>query len=128
MCQLSDLNKEFYEHIGEKYSDEPVPLMVERRAQFMAYIISEVVEYGNAANLITQIDALTDAMYFIVDAFVEMGLDPFPFYEEVHKSNMTKVWDDGKVRWDYTVLPPKLLKPAKWEPPDIAKILGYKET
>lgn len=46
-----------------------------------------------------------------------LGLDLFPFYEEVHKTNMAKL--GGPKREDG-----KQLKPPGWQPPRIAEILA----
>jgi predicted HAD superfamily Cof-like phosphohydrolase len=125
MCQLIELNREFYHATDQDYHVAPTALSVERRAQFMAYIIGEVVEYGNAPDIVSQIDALTDALYFIYDAFLEMGVDPDDFYKAVHDTNMKKAWPDGTIKWDETVIPPKLIKPPTWREPtsDIMRLI-----
>jgi len=56
-------------------------------------------------------DALTDLKYVLLGAECAFGLDGEPCFNEVHRSNMTKV--GGEIREDG-----KLLKPASYEPPN----------
>lgn len=127
LIELTELNKEFYELMGWKYPASPVIMPVVRRAQFMAYIISEVMEFGNAPTIWQQADALGDALYFIIDAFLEMGINPDVIYRLIHEANMTKKHPDG-ARFNYDVIPPKLIKPESWTPPEegIREYLHYK--
>lgn len=46
--------------------------------------------------IVAQVDALTDASYFINGTFVEMGVLPQPFFEIVQASNISKLFTDGK--------------------------------
>ena len=62
------------------------------------------------------IDGLCDLLVVTYGMAVEMGVDLEPFFEEVHRTNMTK--GDGPLREDG-----KRLKPPGWTPPDIAGLL-----
>lgn len=69
-------------------------------------------------------DALTDIDYINKGNFVTFGMDDSPFFEEVHRSNMTKLVKDGN--GNYTVTKNhlgKILKPATYEPPNLQPIL-----
>jgi predicted HAD superfamily Cof-like phosphohydrolase len=66
------------------------------------------------------IDALCDLMYVINGTGVAFGIDLEPFFDEVHRANMTK--EGGMVRSDG-----KILKPIGWQPPDIVGILKKQE-
>jgi predicted HAD superfamily Cof-like phosphohydrolase len=96
--------------------DIPKAMDPYRRAQMMAYVISEILEFGNSSTLLNQLDALADAMYFIIDAFLEMGVDPDDVYKIIHKSNMSKKGDNGP-NLDESKVPPKLIKPPDWVDP-----------
>lgn len=66
--------------------------------------------------LVAQMDALTDAKYFIYGSFVVAGVDPQPLHDIVQAANMAKLGPDGKpiVRESDG----KTLKPEGWEPPE----------
>lgn len=63
-------------------------------------------------NLVDLIDGLCDLLYVTIGTAVSAGIDLDPFFDEVHRSNMSKV--GGAVREDG-----KRLKPRGWRPPDI---------
>lgn len=66
--------------------------------------------------LVGQGDALTDALYFVMGSFVELGLDPVPLFEIVQRANMAKLGPDGKpiLRESDN----KVMKPEGWMPPE----------
>lgn len=68
-------------------------------------------------DLLGTIDGLCDLLYVTYGTAVSMGLDLEPFFDEVHRSNMTKI--GGPIRPDG-----KRLKPPGWDPPDLAKVLA----
>lgn len=63
--------------------------------------------------LVGQVDALTDLLYLTYGSFVLMGVDPKPFFEIVHESNMGKLFPDGQAHFDPVTH--KILKPDDWE-------------
>ena len=63
--------------------------------------------------LLGQVDALTDLLYLTYGSFVLMGVDPKPFFDIVHESNMGKIFPDGQAHFDPTTH--KILKPDDWE-------------
>lgn len=69
-------------------------------------------------NLIAAIDALCDLLYVVFGTFVSWGLNPAPFFKEVHDSNMTKVSPDKLVREDGRVM-----KGPSYRPPDLQRVL-----
>jgi predicted HAD superfamily Cof-like phosphohydrolase len=78
-------------------------------------------------------DALADILYVTIGAAQTFGIDIDAVFEEVHRSNMTKLGDDGKPIYNGVncELKPdkpygKILKGNSYSPPDIAKILGMK--
>jgi cof family protein len=64
-------------------------------------------------DLIGQVDALIDTLYFTYGSFVLMGVDPERIFEIVHQANMGKVFPDGKAHFDPVTH--KILKPDDWE-------------
>ncbi|MBX7070146.1 MAG: hypothetical protein K1X38_12220 [Microthrixaceae bacterium] len=80
----------------------------------------ELDEALTAGNLIGVADALGDLVYVIYGAALTFGIDLDAVIAEIHRSNMTKLGDDGRpvVRDDG-----KVLKGPRYEPPDVAGIL-----
>lgn len=82
---------------------------VNNRASF---ILEELVEFMRADTLEDQVDALTDAMYFIIGTFTLIGVRPEAIFDIVHAANMGKVGPDGKVIRDANG---KIRKPEGWQ-------------
>jgi predicted HAD superfamily Cof-like phosphohydrolase len=91
-----------------------------RRPELRAILIREEAKEAadalDAGNLVEAIDGLMDTLVVVFGTIEEMGFDPTPFWNEVHRTNMAKA--SGPVREDG-----KRLKPPGWTPPDIAGIL-----
>ena len=64
-------------------------------------------------DLIGQVDALIDTLYFTYGSFVLMGVDPERIFDIVHEANMGKVFPDGKAHFDPVTH--KILKPDDWD-------------
>jgi predicted HAD superfamily Cof-like phosphohydrolase len=58
---------------------------------------SDAMEYykDGVERVVAQSDALTDAMYFILGSFVEMGVKPDRLFEAVQNSNMSKLFNEN---------------------------------
>lgn len=63
--------------------------------------------------LISEVDALTDLLYFTYGSFALIGVDPQPIFEIVHRANMGKLFPDGKPR--YHPVTNKVMKPEDWQ-------------
>ena len=120
-----ELVQQFYDRMGFPRPIVPVKIAATRRSQLMNYLLSEVMEFGAAPDLTEQVDAATDLLFFVMDVFVEMGVDPNAPFMFVWAANMNKLQPDGSVRFDNSVVPPRMLKPDSWEAPqhDIHKWL-----
>ena len=64
-------------------------------------------------DLVGQVDALIDSLYFTYGSFVLMGVDPERIFDIVHQANMGKIFPDGKAHFE--PLTHKILKPDDWE-------------
>jgi predicted HAD superfamily Cof-like phosphohydrolase len=62
--------------------------------------------------LIGQMDAFTDILYFANGGFVEAGVEPDPIFNIVHAANMGKIFPDGKPHYNEVG---KVIKPDNWE-------------
>jgi predicted HAD superfamily Cof-like phosphohydrolase len=115
--------RDFHEKFGLTINDTPT-IPDGRVLQFRVNLINEeAAEFEQAAkarNLVEMADALADVIYVALGAAVSLGIDLEPVFQEVHRSNMTKVWPDGQVRWREDG---KVIKPPTYSPANIAQEL-----
>lgn len=80
-----------------------------------------IEEESHGANIVGVGDATSDLHYVVSGTSDEFGLPEDELFDEVHRSNMSKADEDGTVprREDG-----KILKAARWSPPDINSILA----
>lgn len=87
----------------------------------------ELEEYKEACregDTIEIADALGDIMYVLIGTLTAHGFDAEDtgkLLNEIHRSNMSKLWD-GKVVKDENG---KVKKPSTFSEPQIAKVLGF---
>lgn len=93
-------------------ADRPQMLSSELHELRIDLIQEELDEYAEAVNYYSVADALCDLLYVVYGAAECHGIDLEPIFEEVHRSNMTKI--GGPQREDG-----KQMKPDTWSPPDI---------
>lgn len=84
--------------------------------EFREYMLAE-----KTTNPVDIADALGDMLVVIYGTAAAYGIDLDQVVREIHRSNMTKVQDDGSVVRDSGG---KILKPAGYRPPDLKPILG----
>lgn len=80
----------------------------------------EFREASEAGDLPGAIKELCDLLYVVLGAANAYGVDIEPFFDEVHRSNMTKLWPGGEVRKNAIG---KVVKPPTYSPADIRRIL-----
>lgn len=124
MNRMQEQVREFHEATGATIGE--LPKIRDGNLRY-SLIAEELQEFADAIgcgglypepepNLLQAIDALCDLLYVTFGAAVTFGIDIEPFFDAVHKSNMTK--QGGPVREDG-----KRLKPDTYEPPDLEPIL-----
>lgn len=124
MSRASELVREFHEAFGLPVREAPyLPDAGERRVR-RELLREEWGEYASAEykrDMIGIADALGDMLYVIYGTALAYGIDLDSVVEEIHRSNMTKLGEDGKpiFRWDG-----KVLKGPGYSPPDIGGALG----
>lgn len=101
-------------------------LIDEEFSEFLASHRREYTDNGRYHELvdvdtIEYADALADLVYVCYGAALEAGIDLNAVLEEVHISNMRKIWPDGKAHYRDDG---KVIKPADWTPPNIKEVLG----
>jgi predicted HAD superfamily Cof-like phosphohydrolase len=106
--------REFHERFGHPIAYVPKTLEEERVNSRGKWMLEELAEFFEAADICEQADAIIDLMYFAIGTFVEMGLPPDELFKVVHEANMTKLWADGIPRYDEDG---KTLKPDGWTDP-----------
>ena len=115
--------RDFHEKFGLTVNDTPT-IPGDDVLQFRVNLINEEAEEfeqaAKARNLVEMADALADVIYVALGAAVSLGIDLEPVFEEVHRSNMTKVWSDGQVRRREDG---KVIKPPTYSPANIAQEL-----
>lgn len=82
----------------------------------------EMLEHGPTfeTDLVGVADALGDLEYVVNGAAIEYGIDLPEVVAEIHRSNMTKLGDDGNPIYREDG---KVLKGPNYEEPNIAKVL-----
>ena len=88
-------------------------------------IIEELTEYNDAVkdNDIVEIaDAIGDMLYLVLGAAVEHGIEIEPVFNEIHRSNMSKLGEDGKPIYREDG---KVLKGSNYFKPNISKTLVH---
>jgi predicted HAD superfamily Cof-like phosphohydrolase len=118
-----ELVGDFMEVFGQEIKDEPVLPDWNTCALRLDLITEEVKELEVALaneNLIDIADALTDILYVVYGAGHAFGIDLDACFEEVHRSNMSKLGQDGKPVYREDG---KVLKGPDYFDPDLASIL-----
>ena len=112
--------KRFHETYKLGYSLKPIAnLGKEKNALRFNLMLEENDEYIGAANnddIIEVADALGDMLYILCGTIIEHGMQDIiePIYDEIQKSNMSKLGEDGNpiLRYDGKVLKgPNYFKP-----------------
>lgn len=79
-------------------------------------------DYDKKVDIIGIADAIADLLYVVYGAAVTYGLDAEMLFNEVHRSNLTKVWEDGTIHRREE--DGKILKPPTYSKADIQKCLN----
>jgi len=122
--------QEFHETYGLPVKDGPDisdPKTNELRINLLQEELDELKDALKDGDLVETLDALVDLQYVLDGAFLSFGLQnlKMPAFEEVQRSNMSKLGEDGKpiVRESDG----KILKGPNYSPPDIAQFLNKKD-
>lgn len=106
--------KDFQEKFGHPHRDTPKLLDKDRVDKRYKWMLEEINEFKEAADIYEQADAMIDLMYFALGTLVEMGVKPDKLFEIVHSANMDKLWSDGKPHYNEDG---KTIKPEGWKDP-----------
>ncbi len=118
--------KEFHDTFGLDYKTEPSSAVSERivelRHRLMEEENNEYLEACREGNLTLIADALGDKMYILFGTIIAHGLQDKieEVFDEIHRSNMSKLDENGKPIYREDG---KILKSQKYFKPDIKSIL-----
>lgn len=110
-----NLVRAFQKQANQPISHHPCQMSEEQVAKRVRWIESELNELKYATDEYEQADALIDALYYLLGAFVDMGINPDELFQIVHRSNMKKVSDPSRIIKDSDN---KVLKPNDFLHPD----------
>jgi predicted HAD superfamily Cof-like phosphohydrolase len=122
MKELIEKIQEWHNATGITTPSKPTDLIATRHLLRYDLMAEENDEYLQAWELVDIADALGDMLYILVGTIVEHGFaDKIEdIFNEIHRSNMTKVVDGKVIRRDDG----KILKPEGYEKPNLQKIIG----
>lgn len=128
MSLLDKINKvkEFHETFGLEFHEQPTVEVSERivdlRHRLMEEENNEYLEACQAGDLTQIADALGDKMYILFGTIIAHGLQYKieEVFDEIHRSNMSKLDENGKPIYREDG---KIMKSNKYFLPDIKSIL-----
>lgn len=128
MSLIEKINKvkEFHETFSLEFHNEPTAVVDERivalRHRLMAEENDEYLEACQQENLELIADALGDKMYILFGTIIAHGLQHKieAVFDEIHRSNMSKLDENGKPIYRADG---KIMKSSKYFLPDIKSIL-----
>ncbi len=126
MTQITnfELVGDFMEAFGQDVLDEPTWPDFETRMLRLDLIEEEYNELETAIHekdMVGVADALTDLLYVIYGAGHAFGLDLDVCFNEVHRSNMSKLGEDGRPIYREDG---KVLKGPDYFEPNLAELIG----
>lgn len=127
MTNEQKLVKEFHEKFGLTINERPT-IPSNKDIVLRQRLIDEETNELLVAGLISTrdvdiaeiADALGDLLYVVYGAAVTYGIDLEPVFNEIHRSNMSKLWPDGTVKKNEAG---KVLKPPTYSPARLAEII-----
>lgn len=120
----SEMVREFHEFYGQPVGEKPQFISDDRlelRKKLIEEEYHEFVEAVEEGDLVNAFKELADLIYVTEGTAVEMGVDLYEVFVEVHRSNMSKLDASGEPIYSETG---KVLKGPNYKEPDIASVLG----
>jgi predicted HAD superfamily Cof-like phosphohydrolase len=122
-----EMVREFHRAFGQQVASVPTlagGAVEELRYDLIAEEFNELDEALIDRNIVEVADALTDLAYVVYGMADIYGIDLDACFREVHRSNMSKLGEDGQPikRADG-----KFLKGPNYSPPDLKTVLGIEE-
>jgi predicted HAD superfamily Cof-like phosphohydrolase len=102
-------------------ADVPASL-AQLRVDLLVEEVGEFADATAAGDVVGLADALADIVYVAYGAAITYGIDLDAALREVHRSNMSKLDEDGRPVYREDG---KVLKSARYTPPDIGSVLCF---
>ena len=125
MSDMSNFNKvkafmnTYGQHVNEKASF-PKDTIVQLRVDLIEEELNELKEAIKNNDLVEVADALTDILYVTYGAGHSFGVDLDKCFDEVQRSNMSKLGEDGNPIYNDSG---KVMKGPNYSAPDLKKII-----
>lgn len=123
MNKEQEMVREFHKAFGSEMADHPQEVSEAEaalRIHLMEEELREVITAIAYEDIVSLAKEFADLLYVVYGAASAYGVDMEPVFKAVHKSNMTKMPEDGMVKYREDR---KIIKPATYEPPDIKSII-----
>ena len=121
---LLEFHHTFNSDIAEYPATLPNEAVRHLRIDLLEEEFDEYCEAEGDNDIVGIADALADIVYIAFGTAVAYGINLNAVLHEVHRSNMSKVPEDGKILYREDG---KILKPDTYSPPNIAAVLGVDE-
>jgi predicted HAD superfamily Cof-like phosphohydrolase len=113
--KVREFHKAFDIHCEDKPT-RPTDEIIHRRSRLILEEFDELIVAMTRGDLIGIADGIADLLYVVLGTAVECGIDIEPIFNEVHRSNMSKV---GGYKNEFG----KWIKPSSYSPADLKPIL-----
>lgn len=121
---MFEMVREFHQHYSMPIGTVPTFILDDTREALRNHLeVEEQEEWKDAIyndDIVEVADAIGDYIYVLLGRTVEMGLPMDEIFAEIHRSNMSKLGEDGKPIYREDG---KVLKGPNYTPPDIESIL-----
>lgn len=123
LVKVADFNREV---VALPIPETPQVIGPERQNWANAALQEELTEFNEAidsGDVLEAADALIDLVYFALGRLVEMGVPAIAVMDEVQRANMDK--EQGELSKRPGSMGHDAIKPAGWQAPDHAWLLGF---
>lgn len=123
LVKVEDFNREV---VALPIPETPQVISPERQNWTNAALQEELTEFNeaiDAGDVLEAADALIDLVYFALGRLVEMGVPAIAVMDEVQRANMDK--EQGELSKRPGSMGHDAIKPAGWQAPDHAWLLGF---
>lgn len=123
LVKVEDFNREV---VALPIPETPQVINPERQNWANAALQEELTEFNeaiDAGDVLEAADALIDLVYFALGRLVEMGVPAIAVMDEVQRANMDK--EQGELSKRPGSMGHDAIKPAGWQAPDHAWLLGF---
>jgi predicted HAD superfamily Cof-like phosphohydrolase len=121
---VADFHRAFNLPMRQSPSADVDKSLAKLRIALLQEEVGEFITASEKGDLVAIADALADIAYVVYGTALTYGIDLDSALREVHRSNMSKLGNDGKplIRDDG-----KVLKSERYFPPDMASVLALED-